>query len=96
MQVHSIGCYNFAILSLLQNQHGLLVTHIDGKMYDGMFATSSDEWRKRRRALSPAFSAHKMKLVNLVITINVVSFVPIHFYYTSCKLTQELCTVSKW
>ena len=32
-------------------------------MYDGMFGTSGDEWRKKRRALTPAFSSHKMKLV---------------------------------
>ena len=50
--------------SLFQNQHGILVTHLDGKMYDGMFATSGDEWRKKRRALTPAFSAHKMKLAS--------------------------------
>ena len=64
MHLHSL-LFEMCCISLLQGQHGILVTHVDGKVYDSMFAASSDEWRKRRRALSPAFSAHKMKLVSL-------------------------------
>ena len=40
-----------------------MMVKVDGKMYDGVFATSGDDWRKRRHFISPAFSGHKMKLV---------------------------------
>jgi cytochrome P450 len=40
---------------------------VDGKPYDGVFGTSGDEWRKRRHFISPAFSAHKMKLMEPLI-----------------------------
>ena len=45
----------------------MLATHVDGKNYDNLFGASSDEWRKRRRFLSPAFSARKMKMVCFVL-----------------------------
>ena len=47
----------------LQKQRGILVTRVDGQLYDGVFATKGDEWKKRRHVLTPAFSANKMKLV---------------------------------
>ena len=49
----------------LQKQRGILVTHVNGKVYDGVFASNGDEWKKRRHVLTPAFSANKMKLVSM-------------------------------
>lgn len=44
---------------------GIIVTRINGKVYDGVFSSKGDEWKKRRRVLTPAFSANKMKMVRL-------------------------------
>ena len=51
----------------LQGSQGFLTAHVDGKTHDVIFSTRDDVWRKRRRILSPAFSAHKMKLVSVGI-----------------------------
>ena len=48
---------------MLQRQKGLLVTHVEGEDHTGLFASRSEDWHTRRRILTPAFSAHKMKLV---------------------------------
>ena len=47
----------------VQGGRGLFTSHVDGKTHEFMFSTRDDVWRKRRHTLSPAFSAHKMKLV---------------------------------
>ena len=44
----------------------MLQTEMDGKIYENLFTTKGDEWRKRRNVISPAFSARKMKLVSLL------------------------------
>ena len=44
---------------------GIIVTRISGKVYDGVFSSKGDEWKKRRRILTPAFSANKMKMVRM-------------------------------
>ena len=49
----------------LQENRGIIVTRIDGKIYDGVFSSKGEEWKKRRRVLTPAFSANKMKMVSL-------------------------------
>ena len=41
---------------------------------DGIFVAPGEEWRKRRRALSPAFSGHKLKLVSNCESIMGVNF----------------------
>ena len=48
----------------MQGQRGLFTTHVDGKVHEFIFSTCDDVWRKRRHVMSPAFSAHKMKLVS--------------------------------
>ena len=54
----------FVLLNLLmQSQRGFLTARVEGKTHDFIVTTRDDVWRKRRRILSPAFSAHKMKLV---------------------------------
>ena len=74
---------------LLQDQHGILVTHVDGKMYDALFGASSDEWRKRRRLLSPAFSAHKMKLVCFFHNYKLLMLYV--WFYILCKTEISVC-----
>ena len=49
---------------LFQKHRGIvMVTRVDGKIYDGVFTSKGDEWKKRRSVLTPAFSANKMKMV---------------------------------
>ena len=48
----------------MQGQRGLFTAHVDGKVHEFIFSTRDDVWRKRRHVMSPAFSAHKMKLVS--------------------------------
>ena len=59
--------YTSTIELSLQGSQGFLTAHVDGKTHDVIFSTRDDVWRKRRRILSPAFSAHKMKLVSVGI-----------------------------
>lgn len=47
----------------MQGQRGFLAAQIDGKTHEFIVSTQDNVWKKRRRILSPAFSAHKMKLV---------------------------------
>ena len=54
----------------LQKQRGIIVTRVDGKIYDGVFASNGDEWKRRRHILTPAFSASKMKLVSVHCSTN--------------------------
>ena len=49
----------------LQENRGIIVVRIDGIIYDGVFSSKGEEWKKRRRVLTPAFSANKMKMVRL-------------------------------
>ena len=53
----------FIPFTLLQNQRNILLTTVDGKDYDNLVTATGAEWKRRRNVLSPAFSAHKMKLV---------------------------------
>lgn len=48
---------------LLQSQSGVLVTRVEGEDHTGVFGSRGEDWHTRRRILTPAFSAHKMKLV---------------------------------
>ena len=57
----------------LQKQRGILVTHVDGKVYDNVFTSIGDKWKKRRHVLTPAFSANKMKLVSFDTTKNLTT-----------------------
>ena len=50
---------------MLQRQGGVLVAHVDGEDHTGVFGSQSEDWYTRRRILTPAFSAHKMKLVRM-------------------------------
>ena len=52
------------IVIVLQRERGALVLRVDGKVYDPITKACDDVWRTRRRILTPAFSAHKMKLVS--------------------------------
>ena len=52
--------------TLLQNQRSILRPTVDGKDYDNLFFASGAEWKRRWNVLSPAFSAHKMKLVCVI------------------------------
>ena len=45
----------------------MIVTKVNGKVYDAVFTSQGDEWRKRRSVLTPAFSANKMKMVSIVV-----------------------------
>ena len=54
------------ILFYMQSRRGFLFARVDGKIHDFIVSTKGDVWRKRRRILTPAFSAHKMKLVGEV------------------------------
>ena len=47
----------------MQNRRGFLFARVDGKLRDFIVSSQDDVWRKRRSILTPAFSAHKMKLV---------------------------------
>ena len=49
----------------LQENRDILVTRIDGKIYNNVFIAKGEEWKKRRQILTPAFSANKMKMVSL-------------------------------
>ena len=48
----------------MQSERGVFTAHVDGKDHEMMFSAHDDVWRKRRHVMSPAFSAHKMKLVS--------------------------------
>ena len=50
---------------MLQRQNGLLVTCVEGEEHTGVFGSRDEDWHTRRRMLTPAFSAHKMKLVSV-------------------------------
>ena len=66
----------------MQKQRGFLFARVDGKIHDFISSAADDEWRKRRRILTPAFSAHKMKLVGeVVITLNLMHFIYIYYIY---------------
>ena len=47
----------------------MIATKVNGKVYDGVFTSKGDEWKKRRSVLTPAFSANKMKMVSLVVVL---------------------------
>ena len=47
----------------------MIATKVNGKIYDGVFTSKGDEWKKRRSVLTPAFSANKMKMVSLVVIL---------------------------
>jgi cytochrome P450 len=51
----------------MNSSAGVKVT-VDGKTYSSVFSVSGDDWRKRRRIISPAFSTHKLKLMEPLIT----------------------------
>ena len=54
----------------MQKDRGiLLVTRFDGKIYDNVLASRGDKWKKRRRILTPAFSANKMRMVSLYVSV---------------------------
>ena len=56
-------------LQCMQREGSFLIARVDGKIHEFIVNATDDEWRKRRRILTPAFSAHKMKLVSEVITL---------------------------
>ena len=43
----------------------LFKIEVNGVAHDFVFFLPGEQWRKRRRTLSPAFSGHKMKEVSL-------------------------------
>ena len=49
----------------MQREGSFLIARVDGKIHEFIVNATDDEWRKRRRILTPAFSAHKMKLVRV-------------------------------
>ena len=42
---------------------GLFCNFQNGVQYVSIFAQHGEEWKKTRQLISPAFSAHKLKLV---------------------------------
>ena len=56
----------FIPFTLLQNQRNILRPTVDGKDYENLVTATGGEWKRRRSVLSPAFSAHKMKLVCVI------------------------------
>lgn len=52
-----------------------LKVNAEGKSYDVLFTVSGNEWRKRRHFVSPAFSAHKVKLMEPLIKESTVRLV---------------------
>lgn len=47
-----------------QKHRGIvMVTRVEGKVYDNVLSAKGDKWKKRRSILTPAFSANKMKMV---------------------------------
>ena len=59
-------------LQCMQREGGFLFARVDGKIHEFIVNATDDEWRKRRHILTPAFSAHKMKLVGEVITLDLM------------------------
>ena len=47
----------------------VLGTPLDGKIYDNLLVSKGDTWKKRRRILTPAFSANKMRMVSLYVNM---------------------------
>lgn len=47
----------------LQAYSGLFCSFKDGIKYVSIFVQRGEEWKKSRQLISPAFSAHKMKMV---------------------------------
>ena len=54
-------------MHVLQRRGGSIIIRVEGEDHTGVFGSHSEDWHTRRRILTPAFSAHKMKLVRLMI-----------------------------
>ena len=51
----------------VQRRGGTPVFRVEGEDHTGVFGSHGEDWHTRRRILTPAFSAHKMKLVRVNI-----------------------------
>ena len=53
----------YTYVCVLQRQGGSPIIRVEREEYTGVFSSCSEDWHTRRCILTPAFSAHKMKLV---------------------------------
>ena len=56
-------CTKSVACTCVQRRGGTPVIRVEGEDHTGVFGSHGEDWHTRRRILSPAFSAHKMKLV---------------------------------
>ena len=64
LHIYAMLIFDLSLLNFqFKDQQGLFTARVDGKTHEFIFSTRDDVCSKRRHILSPAFSAHKMKLV---------------------------------
>ena len=70
---------------------------VNGVDHDFVFFLPGEQWRKRRRTLSPAFSGHKMKDVSLSSLgyMCVLYQVHVRMYMHTCILIRRLVATSE-
>ena len=57
---------------------------MEGEEHTGVFGSRDEDWHTRRRLLTPAFSAHKMKLVS--VTVEELGVLLVYVPLPSCML----------
>ena len=70
----------------MQVQTPLGAVYFDGQKRKDLFSSKGEEWKQRRHILTPAFSAHKMKLV---MKMNIFAVIKLSVYVLNFQLQME-------
>ena len=83
--LHDFRLAKFLFHTLFQVQTDLGAVYFDGRKRKDLFSSKGEEWKQRRHILTPAFSAHKMKLVMIIFEDNKSYIPPNTFSLLSCR-----------